>query len=262
MWTYEHPGFRVHQLPAMSDNYIYLIEAHNSDMLAAVDPAEAAPVLDACARLGKELTHILNTHHHWDHTGANLELKTRYECTVIGAAHDAARIPGIDVQVGEDVPVRLDGLTADVLSVPGHTRGHIAFVVEDALFCGDTLFAGGCGRLFEGTPEQMWQSLKKLAALPPVTKVYCAHEYTLPNLRFARSVDVDNAELEARIHRDTQTRMEQKPTVPSDIAEELATNPFLRPLDHEFCQAYAEQHGIDPDPVRIFAHLRASKDKW
>ncbi|MDQ7010364.1 MAG: hydroxyacylglutathione hydrolase, partial [Mariprofundaceae bacterium] len=199
---------------------------------------------------------------HWDHTGANLELKSRYGCTIIGAASDAARIPGIDMQADEDTAVQLDGLTADVLSVPGHTRGHIAFVMTGALFCGDTLFAGGCGRLFEGTPEQMWQSLQKLAALPGNTKVYCAHEYTLPNLRFARSVDPDNAALETRIHRDTQTRMEQKPTVPSDIVEERTTNPFLRPLDRDFCASYAKQHAIDPDPVRVFAHLRAGKDRW
>ncbi|MFQ5581711.1 MAG: hydroxyacylglutathione hydrolase [Mariprofundaceae bacterium] len=262
MWTYEHPGFNVHQLAALSDNYIYLIEAHNSNILAAVDPAKASTVKEACSRIGKDLTHILNTHHHWDHTGANVELKSRYKCNIIGPSYDAARIPGMDVQASEGTPVQIDALTVDVLFVPGHTRGHIAFVIVDALFCGDTLFAGGCGRLFEGTPEQMWQSLRKLAALPGDTKVYCAHEYTLPNLRFARSVDADNAALEARIHRDTQARMEQKPTVPSDIAEELATNPFLRPLSPDFCTGYAKAHGLENDPVRVFAHLRASKDKW
>jgi len=262
MWTYPHTGFRVHQLPALKDNYIYLIEADNGALLAAVDPAEAAPVVEACRALGKPLTHILNTHHHWDHTGANLELKQQYGCTVVGSSDDADRIPGIDVRVSETEPPALPGIDVRVLTVDGHTVGHIAYLIGDALFCGDTLFGGGCGRVFEGTMPEMWQSLQKLAALPAATKVYCAHEYTLANLRFAREADGDNSALKQRISRDTQTRMEQQPTIPSSIGLELATNPFLRALDAGFCSGYAEKAGIAAEPLTVFTHLRESKDRW
>lgn len=261
MWSYQHQNFSVHQLPALNDNYIYLIEDHNSDTLAVVDPADASPVVQACNQLDKPLTHILNTHHHWDHTDGNKPLKSRFGATVIGAEVDAARIPEIDIGVSEASPILLGSLSTEVLFVPGHTRGHIAYLIGDALFCGDTLFGGGCGRLFEGTPEQMWRSLTKLAALPDETRVYCAHEYTLANLRFARNVDPDNSDLTTRISNDTQKRMKQLPTIPSSIGIEKLTNPFLRPLNRDFCYQYAEQLDIPSTPVAVFSHLRASKDK-
>ena len=266
MWTYQHAGFRVHQLPALKDNYIYLIEADNGELFAAVDPAEALPVAHACSRFERPLTHIFNTHHHWDHTGGNLELKGQFGCTIVGAADDAERIPGIDEGVGEGNPPQLaeplDGLDIRVLSVHGHTMGHIAYLVGDALFCGDTLFGGGCGRVFEGTMGEMWAALAKLAKLPADTKVYCAHEYTLANLRFARDIDPDNEALRQRISEDTQTRMEQQPTIPSTIGLELATNPFLRVLDAGFRTDYAAKHGIAAEPVAVFTHIRESKDRW
>lgn len=261
MWSYQHQNFSVHQLPALKDNYIYLIEDHNSDIVAVVDPADPSPVVRACQQFGKTLTHILNTHHHWDHTDGNKPLKSRFSSTVIGAGIDAARIPEIDISVSEATPLSLGSLNVEVFFVPGHTIGHIAYLIDDALFCGDTLFGGGCGRLFEGTPEQMWDSLSKLAALPDETKVYCAHEYTLANLRFAKGVDPDNETLLARISSDTQRRIKQLPTIPTTIDMEKQTNPFLRPLNSDFCHQYAEKQGLSSKPVDVFTHLRASKDK-
>jgi len=258
MWSHRHDAFTVHQLPALKDNYIYLIDA--GDAVAVVDPAEAGPVEAACNALNLTLTHVLNTHHHWDHTGANLELAARYGCHIVGAGVDAARIPGIDIRVDEDTGLTLGGLAVTVLNVPGHTLGHIAYVIDDALFCGDTLFGGGCGRLFEGTPAQMWDSLQRLAALPPDTKVYCAHEYTLSNLRFARGIDADNERLKERISQDTRQRMDGRPTIPSTIGTELATNPFLRPLDAAFRTAYAGAHGGDDAPLAVFTAIRQQKD--
>jgi len=262
MWSYQHQYFNVHQIPALNDNYIYLIEALQSDIVAAVDPADASAVTQACTSLGKPLSHILNTHHHWDHTDGNKALKKRWGCTIIGAAHDAARIPEIDIQTSEQSPPLLNGLNIQLLDVKGHTLGHIAYVIDDALFCGDALFGAGCGRIFEGTYAQMWQSLQKLASLPDNTHVYCAHEYTLPNLRFARDVDAGNNELEKRIHRDTQTRMKKQPTIPSTIGLEKRTNPFLRPLNQEFRQTYANAQHIENDALAVFTHLRKNKDRW
>ncbi len=260
MWHYTHRSFTVHQIPALSDNYIYLIDM--PPVFAVVDPAETAPVVRACEELGRGLTHILNTHHHWDHTGGNLELKSHYNCRIIGAKTDAARIPGLDEAVSEDAPVRLDGVCIRVLEVPGHTRGHIAFLLGDALFCGDTLFGAGCGRLFEGTAEQMWHSLGKIAALPEATRFYCAHEYTLHNIEFALRIDPDNAALEHRRQRARALRAKDTPTIPGTIGEELATNPFLRPLDADFRRHYAREYGIGADAMRVFAHIRKARNHW
>ena len=262
MWSYQHQNFTVHQLPALKDNYIYLIEVYNSKTLIAVDPAEAAGISNFCREGGHKLTHILNTHHHWDHTDGNRELKQSFGCTVIGAANDAHRIPAIDIPVSEHAAPEIAGLKIKVLELPGHTSGHIAYLIDDALFCGDVLFGAGCGRLFEGTASQMWDSLNQLAQLPGETSVYCAHEYTLPNLRFARTVDPDNEVLSERIHRDTQSRMNQKPSIPSTIAQELATNPFLRTLDRAFCSHYAEQNTIAADGLSVFTDLRIRKDRY
>ncbi len=260
MWSYRHKDFTVHQLAAFADNYIYLIEAHNSDALVAVDPAQAEPVISACEVLGKPLTHIFNTHHHWDHTDGNLELKRQSGCRIVGAACDAQRIPGIDIAVSGACPPAIDGLEVQILDAPGHTSGHIAYVLWDALFCGDVLFGAGCGRIFEGSPEQMWASLKHIARLARQTRVYCAHEYTLANLRFARQVDADNQTLAERTRADKKARIRKRPTIPSTIGMERDTNPFLRPLNADFCKNYASREGINPDPVAVFTHLRKRKD--
>jgi len=262
MWSYQHNGFSIHQLAALRDNYIYLIEADSSNALIAVDPAEAISVRKACKHLGKQLTHIFNTHHHWDHTDGNLSLKQDFGCLIIGAESDAARIPGIDMTVSEASPPAIPGLDISVLDIPGHTSGHIAYIINDALFCGDTLFGAGCGRLFEGTAEQMWLSLNKLATLDDHTKIYCAHEYTLANLTFASAIDTNNHALTARVIADQKLRKQDQPTIPSSLGIEKATNPFLRPLDTAFCQHYASLHNTDSEPLAVFSDLRRRKDCW
>ncbi|MDD1633281.1 MAG: hydroxyacylglutathione hydrolase, partial [Methylococcaceae bacterium] len=220
----------ITQIPVLTDNYIYLINDPVSGETAVIDPALAQPVLDVLEKKGWRLTYILNTHHHWDHVGGNLELKQKTGCKIIAAQADRGRIPGIDRGVGEDDVIALGQHQARVISTPGHTRGHVVyhFAEDGALFCGDTLFVMGCGRLFEGTPEQMWNSLQKLKALPPSTRIYCTHEYTQTNGRFALSVEPDNRQLQEKMIEVKQLRAENKSTVPSTIEQEIATNPFFR----------------------------------
>jgi hydroxyacylglutathione hydrolase len=249
------------QIPVLKDNYVYLIHDGETGETAAVDPAEADPVLEALAANGWTLTHVLNTHHHGDHVGGNLELKRRTGCRIVGSERDLNRIPGIDVAVGETAVFKLGNAEVRVFDVPGHTRAHIAFwfAGADALFCGDTLFALGCGRLFEGTPEEMWRSLEKLRVLPPETKVYCAHEYTQSNARFALTVEPGNAALKERASQINELRRQNKPTVPSTLKEELATNPFLRPESEEIRSNLGMTNA---DSVDVFAELRRRKDMF
>ncbi|RMG90539.1 MAG: hydroxyacylglutathione hydrolase [Zetaproteobacteria bacterium] len=261
MWMHDHTSFQVAQLPALQDNYIYLILPRHSTSCLVVDPAETVPVIDACQQLERQPDYILNTHHHWDHTGANLELKRMFGCKIIGSAEDKERIPGLDLTVCEQPSTSLGGLRVRVIETPGHTRGHIVYLIEDALFCGDTLFGAGCGRLFEGTAEQMWSSLKRLARLPEPTRVYCAHEYTLANLAFASRVDADNPALSMRLKQARACREKASPTIPSTIGLELQTNPFLRVLNDDFRRHYAMRHGIEQDEISVFAHLRRKKDR-
>lgn len=249
----------IHQIPVLSDNYVYLAHDPDTAATAVVDPAVAGPVLAALDAKGWRLTHILNTHHHGDHTGGNMEIKAATGCTIVGPLADESRIPGIDVTLGDGDTYALGGAEAQVFDVPGHTRGHIAywFAESAALFCGDTLFALGCGRLFEGTPTQMWTSLSKLRALPADTRVYCAHEYTQANARFALTVDPDNADLVARAARIDEMRARGEPTVPSTLGEERATNPFLRADAPSLMKAI----GLDgADPIAVFAETRHRKD--
>lgn len=252
---------QIVQLPALSDNYIYLIHEPASGLTAVVDPAETAPVLAALAEHGWRLTHVLNTHHHYDHVDGNEALKAATGCTIVGPAADRDRIPGIDLALAEGETLPFGNTQAAVFDVPGHTRGHIAywFADDQALFCGDTLFALGCGRLFEGTPAQMWTSLSKLRSLPPATRVYCAHEYTQSNARFALNVEPGNAALVARSAEIDRKRAANQPTVPSTLAEELATNPFLRPDSPEI-QRSVGQSGAALDVV--FGATRAAKDNF
>ncbi|NJD08099.1 MAG: hydroxyacylglutathione hydrolase [Methylococcaceae bacterium] len=247
------------QLPVLSDNYVYVLYDVEFGSAAVVDPAEAGPVFEILDRRGWRLDYILNTHHHGDHVGGNLELKQATGCQVLGAAADAARIPGIDRGLADGDEVVLGGNRAKVIEVAGHTRGHIAywFAEQDALFCGDTLFSLGCGRLFEGSPQQMWASLEAIRRLPPSPRIYCAHEYTQANGRFARSVEPANPDLPQRLAEVDQLRAEGKPTVPSTLEQELATNPFLRPESAEI-----RKHLGMPDVEngQVFARLRAMKD--
>lgn len=249
----------IRQIPVLSDNFIYLVREPQTGAVAVVDPAEAAPVLAEANKLGWKITHILNTHHHPDHVGGNLEIKAATGCTIVGPAHDPDRIPGMDIQVKDGDFFSLGNAEAEVFFVPGHTRGHIAFWFKDsdALFCGDTMFSIGCGRLFEGTPAQMWTSLKRLRELPDATRIYCAHEYTESNIRFAVSIEPDNAALRTRESEVKALRAAGKPSVPSLLGEERAANPFLRADAPELAAAVGLAGG---DPVDVFAEVRRRKD--
>ena len=219
----------VVQLPALDDNYIYLVH-DSSGATAVVDPGVAEPVLAAAAARGWTITDIWNTHWHPDHTGGNLAVKAATGATITGPAAEAAKIAGIDRTVVEGDAVRLGGSRFAILDIGGHTLGHNAYyaAADATLFCGDTLFALGCGRLFEGTPAQMHASLSKLMALPDDTRVYCAHEYTAANARFALTIEPGNAALQQRAAEIARLRADALPTVPSTIGDERATNPFVR----------------------------------
>jgi hydroxyacylglutathione hydrolase len=250
----------LEQIPVLSDNYVYLIHESATGATAAIDPPNAAPVLELLRRKGWRLTHILNTHHHHDHTGGNLDLKRATGCTIVGGRSDAARIPGIDLQVGDGDSVRIGNAEGVVFETPGHTSGHVAYWFAESLllFCGDTLFSLGCGRLFEGTAQQMWASLSRLRALPAEAKVCCAHDYTLANGRFARLVERDNPAMLAVVDQASRQVAAGRPTVPSTMGEERAANPFLR----ADVPAIARAVGLEPgsDPATVFAELRRRKD--
>ncbi len=251
----------IRPVPCLRDNYAYLLRDPATGAVGVVDPSEAQPVLNALKETGWQLTHILNTHHHPDHVGGNLELKRETGATIVGPAPDRDRIPGIDVAVDEGETYRLGGAEAQIFFIPGHTRGHIAFWFSEseALFCGDTLFLMGCGRLFEGTPEQMWNSLNKLRELPGSTKIYCGHEYTQANARFALTVEPDNEALKRRAGKVEALRAEGKPTIPGSMDEERATNPFMRADE----SSLARQVGLaGADPVEVFAEVRRRKDNF
>lgn len=250
-------------VPAFKDNYLWLI--HDGANAAVVDPGDAGPILAALARHRLALTAILLTHHHADHIGGVPHLLGQHAVPVIGPRNDG--ISGITQTVGEGDRVRVPGLDLElaVLDVPGHTRGHIAYVREQGrhwVFCGDTLFAGGCGRLFEGTPEQMAGSLAKLAALPGDTQVYCAHEYTLSNLRFAEAVEPGNEALQLRLRDEAAKRAAGLPTVPSTIELERGTNPFLRCQSPAIIGSLVQAGRVAPDatPLQVFAALREWKN--
>ncbi len=269
----------VLHVPAFEDNYIWLIRGKSADApsmargprldpigvssnkVAIVDPGDAVPVLEALARQNLVPVAILCTHHHGDHVGGVGELLARYDVPVYGPARE--RIPEITHRLNDGDRVRLDtlGLEFEVLDVPGHTAGHIAYYGHGLLFCGDTLFSAGCGRLFEGTAEQMHHSLARLAALPPDTAVYCAHEYTAANLRFALTVDPENSHARDYQRQVGEHRVRREPTVPSTIALERRINPFLRVHEPAVHRAVATWAGHGPaSDNETFALLRRWKD--
>lgn len=232
-------ALQIVRVPALSDNYIWLVHDPASAETIVVDPALADPVLAALAVQGWTLSAIWNTHWHPDHTGGNAALKAATGCTVVAPATEAAKIPTADRLVGEGDPVAIGAHAAAVLEVPAHTAGHIAYhLAEDAaLFIGDTLFAMGCGRLFEGTADQMFANMQRLAALPGETRVYCAHEYTLSNGRYAVIAEPDNVAIAARLAEVEALRARDEATIPTTIAAERATNPFLRAATAEILSA-------------------------
>lgn len=256
---------QVSRLPALADNYIFLLHDPKQNIAAVVDPAEAQPVRQRLEELGAELVAIFNTHHHMDHVGGNQQLMQHFpKLRVYGSDRDQGRIPGQQVFLQEGDRVKFGSRTGEVLFVPGHTSGHIAYYFPPTvsgetgdLFCGDTLFAGGCGRLFEGTPTQMVDSLSKLRGLPDNTRVWCAHEYTLKNLQFALTVDAENRNLQSRYAEVQEARRRLEATVPSQLGIEKLTNPFLR-WDQSALQAAVKSK----EPVQTFARLRGMKDRF
>lgn len=255
----------IYRLPALSDNYIFLLYDPDRNIAAVVDPAEPKPVLEKLQSLGAELVAIFNTHHHYDHVGANQKLIQKFpKLKVYGGVEDRGRIPGQQIFLQEGDRVEFAERVGEILFVPGHTSGHIAYYFPAVvagetgeLFCGDTLFAGGCGRLFEGTPAQMVESLSKLRNLPDNTRIWCAHEYTLKNLQFAITVDEQNPALQSRLTEVKAVRRRNEPTVPSTIGVEKRTNPFLR-----WEQPSLQLAVKSKDPVQTFARLRGKKDMF
>ena len=255
----------IKRIPVLSDNYIFFFCLPKQKIAAVVDPAVASPVIEYLQSIDAKLVAILNTHHHGDHVGGNQQLVKQFpDLRVYGGAEDRGRIPQQQVYLAEGDTVKFADRIAQVFFVPGHTRAHIAYYFPPTasnesgeLFCGDTIFAGGCGRLFEGTPAQMLNSIAKLRQLPDQTRVWCAHEYTLSNLKFALTVDSDNRDLQARYQKVQQARSQGLATIPSLLGEEKQTNPFLR-WDTSALQAAAK---ID-EPVRVFGRIRAMKDQF
>lgn len=249
------------QLPVLNDNYIYLIHEPLSKQTAVVDPAIAEPVLDILNKKGWHLNYIYNTHHHWDHVGANVELKQKTNCKILASEADSTRIPGIDKGLKHGDIIKLGQQTANIIATPGHTLGHIIYHFSEskALFCGDTLFSMGCGRLFEGSAEQMWHSLQRIKQLPKETLLYCAHEYTQANGQFALSLEPGNQLLLNRLKQVKQLRADNKATVPSSLEQELASNPFLREDSLEI------KHTINitsKTAIDTFREIRKLKDNF
>lgn len=252
-------ALEIELVPCLKDNYAYLVHDRDAGLTAIVDPSEPDPVQKALSVRGWTLTHILNTHHHFDHTGGNIPLKEATGAKIVGPAKDRDRIPGIDVGVDEQSNWTFGARSVRVLEIPAHTRAHIAFVVDDAAFTGDTLFAMGCGRLFEGTPAMMWASLSKLLHLADSTRIFCGHEYTLNNGRFALTIEPQNADLAARMREVELARARNQPTIPSTLGLEKKTNPFLRPGSAEIRRSLDLENA---DDVAVFAEMRKRKDSF
>lgn len=248
------------QIPCLTDNYCVLLHAPETGETVAIDAPDAAAVKLALASRGWRLTHILTTHHHNDHTAGNLELKGFFGCQIWGPSAEADRIPGLDIGVDESSQLNIAGHAVRVIETPGHTLGHVSYWLPDAqiAFTGDTLFSLGCGRMFEGDAKTMWASLSKLAFLPDATAIYCGHEYTLANGRFALSVEPENAALAKRMDDVATLRAAGQPTVPTTLGVEKATNPFLRTGSASIRARLGLEGATD---WQVFARLRELKNK-
>ena len=254
-------NLEVIQVPAFSDNYIYVIRDLISGQVGTIDPGAAEPVIKILDEKSWKLDFIFNTHHHPDHVGGNLTLKDRYDCKIIGHGADQQRIPGIDLKVSDGESFAFGSMEVNVIGTTGHTKGHIVywFAQNNVLFCGDTLFSMGCGRLFEGTPAQMWESLTKIKQLPDNTKVYCAHEYTEANGVFALTMDPQNENLVRYMAKVKRLRSEGLMTIPSNLGLEKKVNPFLRADDLHIRQNLQMIEATDEE---VFAEIRRRKDSF
>ncbi len=257
-------AMHVRLVPCLSDNYAYLVWRDGARQALVVDPSEAPPVIAALEDEGLELVAILNTHHHYDHVGGNEELVKRFgELPIYGHVSDAGRIPGQSVKLEHGGAFDCAGFHFDVMHIPGHTLGAVAYISEGAVFTGDTLFAAGCGRLFEGTPAMMYESLNvKLASLDDDTRVYCGHEYTESNLRFATHVEPGNRAVKEKLERVRELRSRAEPTIPSTLGEERMTNPFMRCDSEEIIASVASGLGDDRSPAAVLGAVRAAKDAF
>ena len=253
--------FDLITIPCLADNYAFLLRDGESGEVAVIDVPEAGPIKDALAERGWTLSQVWLTHHHWDHVDGLKDLLADHPARVVGAKADAHRLPDLDLAVAEGDKVQLGSLEAEVIDVSGHTVGHIAFYVPGAgaAFTADSLMALGCGRLFEGTPEQMWESMQKLIGLPAETIICSGHEYTASNAKFALTVDPDNAALISRSAEIDAARAKGAPTVPSKLSTELETNPFLRPADPGIRKTIGMQNASD---AAVFAEVRKRKDNF
>ncbi len=256
---------KIEVVPVLNDNFAYLVICEATGKAATVDPGAAAPVLEQVRRLGVELTDLWNTHHHFDHIGGNDEIKAQAGVRRhMGHASDRGRIPGLTHKLAHDQRFSLGELEVQALHTPGHTLGAVCYRVQDCLFTGDTLFGAGCGRLFEGDPPTMFNSLRSvIATLPGETRLFFGHEYTLNNLDFAATLEPGNQRLQQRIERVRQQMEQGEPSVPSTLDEELATNPFLRWDSEELRQSLAGKFPDDElDDLQVFTRLRELRNRW
>lgn len=251
----------IYIIPTLTDNYSYIIRDNATATTIIIDPSEAKPIIEFLSGKNWSLDYILNTHHHWDHVGGNIELKRLTRCTIIGSIYDKHRIPGIDRTIAKNEEVNLNGIKFKVLFTPGHTTGQVNywFYTQNSLFTGDTLFSMGCGRIFEGTAEMLFNSLNNIAALPENTKIYPGHEYSLKNAEFALTLEPNNQNLHSRINKVKLLRSKNLPSIPSTIELELKTNPFLRCDNNEII---SNLNLSNKDPLTIFTRIRQLKDQF